>query len=206
MVDSVYNLELYKIPSVEILHHRQVFTNLQRQFDESIDRWLKRVQHYINFCEYPTIIMEFLCIDRFTCGLNVSEIEALQKASQCWTLKLLLEHQSDENPNTGRFETGPIIDQNIHQSESIAPNMLMESEPVCLILYIVSYESIFNFHHEFPFIYFRTKRNAHKSMHFMELQTESSRLLKWNRIFLGMEFLRRKIYLTILKEQTMALD
>lgn len=177
MVDFVYNLESYKIPLLEVLHHRQVFTGLQRQFDESIDRWLKRVQHYINYCEYPTIIMKFLLIDRFTCGLNANEIEAIQRASQCWTLKQLLEHHLDENTDTGRIETGPITYQNIHQSENIASNM-MEADPVCFIFY---YIPIFNFHHEFPFIC-RMKRNAHKLMHFMELQTESIRLLKWNRI------------------------
>lgn len=97
MVDLVSTLNEYKIPSHEILKNRRTFHGLQKEVSESVDRWLKRVQLCIDCCEFPTVIIEFLLIDRFVCGLNVSELKCMESVD-IWTVKHLLEYYfNDQN-------------------------------------------------------------------------------------------------------------
>ena len=115
-----FNLDLYKIPSKEILKNRLEFFGLWRRSDDEITIWLKRVQRCIRHCEFPTIILEFLLFHRFVCGLDANELESIRSISKSWTLNQLLDHFLDDSIDTGHIEGNNIsLD-------------IVKSEPVCL--------------------------------------------------------------------------
>lgn len=128
--NRVFNLDLYEIPLNEILQEHREFYGLRREFGESIEHWLKRVQDFLRHCEFPTIIVEFLLIDRFICGLNSSELRTIQSVSKSWTLKQLLEHVLDGNIDTGHMEANSAADYIVNQNQ-IIPFDLVKTEPVC---------------------------------------------------------------------------
>lgn len=130
MVDTIYHLDLFQIPSEQILRNRQTFYGLLRKSDNETSNWLKQVQNCIRHCEYPKIIMEFLLIDRFICGLNTSELKIIQGASQYWTLKQLLEHILDENID----DIGHIVTNNSAANENVNQLDVVKTEPVGLSL------------------------------------------------------------------------
>lgn len=96
MVDSSSSLSLYKVTEHETLKNRRAFYDLRKKFGESMDGWLKRVQICIGVCGFPAIIMEFLLIDRFICGLNANEVKTIQYMDT-WTLRQLIEYNFDED-------------------------------------------------------------------------------------------------------------
>lgn len=133
MVHSSNALNLYKVPLHGILKNRRSFYGLRKECGESINRWLKRVQLCIGYCEFPAIIIEFLLIDRFTCELNANELKAIQGVDTL-TLKELIEHyfegQSIEiattNENAAAVEIG--------QNQSIDSCVNIESVSLSQIL------------------------------------------------------------------------
>lgn len=131
MVDQLYDWDLYKSPSNEILRNRRAFYGLQRKKHERMQQWLKRVQSSIRRCEFPKIV-EFLLIDRFVCGLNNTELKTIQSV-HTWTLKRLVDMFLSQN-----IEPEPTESNSAHD-EFIIPNQisaadLIKSEPVCLDL------------------------------------------------------------------------
>lgn len=92
------NQDLYNVPKSEILQNRKAFYGLQRENNETIEKWLKRVQNCISHCEFPMFI-EFLLIDRFVCGLDSTEMKIVQD-TVTWSLKQLLDHFLNRNINT----------------------------------------------------------------------------------------------------------
>lgn len=90
MSDIAIMRDLYKTPKKEIVKNRQAFYDLKRKKTESTDKWLKRVQKCIDCCDFP-MLMEFLLIDRFVCGLKKPEMEIILNTEN-WSLKQLLEH------------------------------------------------------------------------------------------------------------------
>lgn len=125
MVDSVCNSSAYKMPTLKILENRRVFYGLRRENGDSVDRWLKRVEIRIGFCEYPTTYMKHLLIDRFISGLNDSEFESIKEVSQHWTLEQLVERILDEHID----DIGHSNDKQVHQFENFALDVI-KSEPV----------------------------------------------------------------------------
>ena len=132
MVDTVFSLDLYQIPSKEILKNRREFFGLWRRSDDEISAWLKRVQNCIRRCEYPTIILEFLLFDRFVCGLDADELKSLRSVNKSWTFKQLLNHFSDKSIDTGHIEANLTVDYGINQIENISLD-IVKSELVCLL-------------------------------------------------------------------------
>lgn len=96
MVDSVCNWDFYKIPTIEILQYRTAFYSLRRRHDQSIEQWLKRVRELIDFCKFP-LFYKYLLMDRFICGLNFVELQALENAGKFSTLDELLHNLSQQN-------------------------------------------------------------------------------------------------------------
>lgn len=131
MVDTAVNLDVYRVPLEQILKNRRIFYSLLRRSDEETATWLKQVQSCIHRCEFPSIVMKFLLIDQFVCGLNPSELKIIQGASQYWTMKQLLEHISDENVEIGYIEDESMVDRNVNQYENISLD-LVKCKPVCL--------------------------------------------------------------------------
>lgn len=95
MVEAFYNWELYKIPSVEILSNRKIFYKLKRKKEESCGKWLHRIRHHIDCCEFSQFT-EFLLVDKFFCELNTDEIKSMQTARN-WSFQNLCEHFKVEN-------------------------------------------------------------------------------------------------------------
>lgn len=122
----VFSLDLYELPLNEILQNHRTFYGLRREFDEPIDRWLKRIQNCIGRCEFSTIIAEFLLIDQFLCGLNTSELKSLQNVNKSWTVKQLLDHVLSGNIDNEHMDANNYLNQ--------TPNIALDvvkSEPVC---------------------------------------------------------------------------
>lgn len=131
MADPDIHLDLYKIPSIEILRNRQIFYGLWRRSDDKTRTWLDRVESSIRHCDFPTIIVEFLLLDRFVCGLSASELSSIQIVKESWTLIQLLEHFFDGNVDIGHIKTDSVVNNNSDQNQnpSIA---VVKSEPVRL--------------------------------------------------------------------------
>lgn len=109
MADPQLDLDVYKIPSNEILKNRREFYGLRRKDVDETTIWLKRVEYYIRRCEFPTIFVQFLLVDRCICGLNNTELATIQNANN-WTLNKLLDHFA--NPNFDFENVGPNISIN----------------------------------------------------------------------------------------------
>lgn len=123
MFDTVGNWDLYKIPSTTILDYRKVFCRLQREPNESIGQWLKRVQTRIVYCELPSIVMEFLLIDRFVYGLSANELKAIKAVKNSWSVNQLLEYFLDESINTEHM----VVDDPIRRRENIPTDVVCHS-------------------------------------------------------------------------------
>lgn len=135
MVETIFDLNLYEIPSNKALKYHRAFYGLWRRSDDQTTTWLKRVQNCIRHCQYPTITMEFLLFDRFICGLTANELKSIQSVKKSWSLKQLMEHFSNESNDIairGHNElANSVIDhQNVSQMENITIDV-MKSEPVC---------------------------------------------------------------------------
>lgn len=137
MAETIFNVEIYKIPSKEILRNRQVFYGLWRSSDDETATWLKRVQNCIHCCDFPTIIMELLLFDRFVCGLDANELESLQSVNESWTLKQLLEHCQEAGIISENIEVDSKVDNSFNQTESTSLNLknpaIVNNESVCLL-------------------------------------------------------------------------
>lgn len=95
-------LNLYKIPSNEILHKRIEFYDLKRGIGETVEQWLNRVQSSILSCTFPTITNRFLLIDRFICGLSRDEMQIIERAGTWSTLKQLMAMFADQEDGPSR--------------------------------------------------------------------------------------------------------
>lgn len=125
MVDTVVcNLDLYKLPQNEILHNRVEFYGLKRETTDTIEQWLNRVQTCIIGCDLPTIVIEFLLIDRLICGLNTAEMDVIRRSGS-WSLKQIIERFGYQKGDTVEV----VIDENVASDENI-PIDTVESEPV----------------------------------------------------------------------------
>lgn len=90
MVNTVSDLDFYKIPLNGIQQTRIEFYNLKRGIDETIEQWMNRVQSSIICCDFPANIYRFLLIDRFLCGLHQAEMQVIRSAGTWSTLKQLI--------------------------------------------------------------------------------------------------------------------
>lgn len=132
MLDSDFNLDLYKIPSEEILRNRHAFYGLQRRKDHQTATWLKVIQNCIGRCDYPKIVMEILLFDQFVCGLNASELESIKSISESWTFKQLLQHYRDRGDGSEPNQVDSMtINERVTQSENINLDAV-KTEPVRL--------------------------------------------------------------------------
>lgn len=127
MVDNGVTLDTFKITFKRILENRREFYGLQRRDGDPITIWLQRVEYYIQRCEFPMNLTEFLLVDRFICGLNSVELKTIENTNT-WTFKQLLECFSDQN-----FITDPMIQEKFNQNIHISLDDV-KSEPVCLSL------------------------------------------------------------------------
>lgn len=127
MVETVFNLQSYKIQSNEIIQNRRAFYGLLRRSEDKTTTWLKQVQNCVRRCEYPKIIMEFLLFDRFICELNDNELPSMESVNKSWTLQQLLEHFY----GTGHIETVSAVIDIANQNENTVLDSV-KSEPVCI--------------------------------------------------------------------------
>lgn len=89
MVDTIGNLVLYRTPSKAVIKNRRKFYALRKKRGESTGKWLERIRTHAIGCEFLTFT-EYALIDKFVCGLNNEEIEAILN-TDTWTLNLLNE-------------------------------------------------------------------------------------------------------------------
>lgn len=173
----VFNLELYTVP---ILQNHREFYGLRREFDESIDRWLKRAEICIRRCEFPTIIEEFLLFDRFVCGLNSAELRTIQSVSKSWTLNQLLDRYNYLQAN------------NVNENQNI-PSDMVKSEPVCLSLVSIIFQSIWQNLQNFWSISPRLIKTQLKVIHSVNWQSKKDffqrNTKQWTRKTATMKFL-----------------
>lgn len=133
MSNTSENFHSYKIPSPKIRYYRRAFYGLHRKFEESIDKWLKRIESRINRCDY-TKFSEYLIIDRFFSELNNEEIAGIQSERQTWSLKQLHQYLWTENVNIEREKVAD--DKNgsieIHTSNDVRDETdpLMENQAI----------------------------------------------------------------------------
>lgn len=90
------NVDFYKIPTNVNLQQRIEFYGLKREIGEPVEQWLKRVRSSIVSCGFPTIIHQFLLIDRFICELNKAEMKIIHSAGTWSTLKQLVTLLADQ--------------------------------------------------------------------------------------------------------------
>lgn len=123
MVDSNSTISAYKIPSHEILKKRRKFYGLRKEVGESVERWLKRVQLCIDYCEFPKGIIEFLLIDRYICELNDNELKAIERVDT-WSVEQLLRYYlNDQNvKHTASIAENDAVDEDV----KVGPGQLME--------------------------------------------------------------------------------
>lgn len=123
MVDSNSTISAYKIPSHEILKERRKFYGSRKEVGESVERWLKRVQLCIDYCEFPKGIIEFLLIDRYICELNDNELKAIERVDT-WSVEQLLRYYlNDQNvKHTASIAENDAVDEDV----KVGPGQLME--------------------------------------------------------------------------------
>lgn len=123
MVDSNSTISAYKIPSHEILKKRRKFYGSRKEVGESVERWLKRVQLCIDYCEFPKGIIEFLLIDRYICELNDNELKAIERVDT-WSVEQLLRYYlNDQNvKHTASIAENDAVDEDV----KVGPGQLME--------------------------------------------------------------------------------
>lgn len=102
MNDTARSWSMYKAPDIDTLQNRQAFYGLKRGNQESLEKWLKRVQECIDCCEFP-LFVEFLLIDRFVCGLNSVEMEII-RGTESWSVMQLLDYFLNRNIGTGNSD------------------------------------------------------------------------------------------------------
>lgn len=141
MTRSPHNSNIYKIEIEEVLENRRVFYNLRRNSDDLMTTWLKRIEHCIHRCDFPTIFTEFLLIDRFVCGLNSVELKTIQNSDN-WTLNQVLEQFADGSFNTAHIEAGSVDNRSCNQNAHITLGAV-KSELVCTTI-----DYIFVFHRD----------------------------------------------------------
>lgn len=95
MTDTARSWSMYKAPQKDTIQYRQAFYRLKRENNESIEKWLRRVQECIDCCEFP-IFVEFLLIDRFVCGLNNVEMEII-RGTESWSVMQLFDSFLNQN-------------------------------------------------------------------------------------------------------------
>lgn len=134
---DTYNLDTFKIPLNGILENRREFYNLRRNSSDSMAMWLKRVEHCIDRCEFATIFIKFLLIDRFICELNSVELKTIENADNL-TLNQVLEQFSDKNFNTECIEADSLLDKLVNPNAHISLDAV-KSEPVCIYSYLSVY-------------------------------------------------------------------
>lgn len=125
MVDAHSLLDVYKIPSNEIIEKRREFYGSLNRIDKQTSAWLKQVQQYLCRFDYPPVIMEFLLFDRFICGLNATELRSIESVSESWTFKQLWNHYFD-----GNLDTKPLPANLMAQIENVSMDVV-KTEPVC---------------------------------------------------------------------------
>lgn len=81
--------EFYQIPSEIILYSRKLFYLSQKEKEESVLEWLRRIKTCVDTCDFGTLT-DFFLIDKFTCELDTDEI-ALLKSIGTLSLERLLE-------------------------------------------------------------------------------------------------------------------
>ena len=129
IVDKTSKLNGYKVPSKEIMRHRNEFYGLWRRSDDQTSAWFKRLQNSIRRCKFPTTIIELLLIDRFICGLNSIELKSIQSANKSRTVTQLMKHFSDKKNDTSYIDFKLAVDETVHQIENIALEAAVKVEP-----------------------------------------------------------------------------
>lgn len=113
------DVNLYKIPSDEILEDRKIFYDLKRNEGEQINVWLDRVQGHIECCEFPNFV-QYLLIDKFMCELDKNVMKFVRVA-HTWSLE-----QFNEGFNVGNVNIG-----NINESANNL-DVIKTELPVCV--------------------------------------------------------------------------
>lgn len=102
MTQIGFHLDLYKIPSNEILRHRKEFYGLWKRCDDQSTTWLNRVQSKINHCRFPPVMSrEYLLIDKFVCALDDDDEREYIQSVSTWTLSELKKYFEQRKVDTG---------------------------------------------------------------------------------------------------------
>lgn len=79
---------VYRTPSIGVFRNRKRFHATQKTNSESISDWFKRLQKFINNCDFDCI-SDYVLIDKFISGLNDTEFEKISQVPN-WTIEELI--------------------------------------------------------------------------------------------------------------------
>lgn len=126
MTEINSNLNLYQVPSNDILRYRKEFYDLWRRIDDPSMTWLNRVQNQIERCEFPPLMSrEYILIDRFMCELNDDEKDIVGTV-EAWTPTELTEyflHQKQTNDH--QMNEASAITESIDQHSEVRSSPLL---------------------------------------------------------------------------------
>ncbi|KAJ6649605.1 Zinc finger protein [Pseudolycoriella hygida] len=78
----------YQTPRATIFLNRKRFHATQKSITESISDWFKRLQEFVNNCEFKQIA-DYMLIDKFISGLSETDFEKISKVP-IWTVDELI--------------------------------------------------------------------------------------------------------------------
>lgn len=125
MVQSINDLQLYKIPSDAVINHRKEFYGLVRKKGDQTKTWLNQIQKQIKRCKFSKSF-EYLLIDKFVCELNRDEKNSMRTAADTWSQNQL--NQYCDNKMSGT---------EIHNEKE---DMYIDEQPDEPIINIVKFE------------------------------------------------------------------
>lgn len=132
---------VYKSPSLVAFHHRQQFHATQKAQDETVSDWYKRLQKFVENCEFQDIT-DYMLIDKFVSGLGEVDFQKISQVPTWTSEELILVVIGNEHI----FNTG--VRKQINESHSsLCMNIKAESTNVRVSL-------TFCLHFQFNFYFF----------------------------------------------------
>lgn len=78
----------YNTPSRAAFHCRKLFHSCQREHIESNEKWLRRIEEYLNGCEFGTL-SDYMLIDKFISGLSDDIVDRFAQTHSITVQELL---------------------------------------------------------------------------------------------------------------------
>lgn len=101
---DVYSVNLYHMPSEDVLQFRRTFYLSHKESFETPNDWLGRIKESIHRCDFGKLT-EYLLIDKFICELGRDEISTFQNVKS-WAIEQLCEMASKQIQANGDDSQG----------------------------------------------------------------------------------------------------